>query len=469
MKASLLIAILAVTAPGAPFCVDYTDPHTTLVDVAAGADLASAVSKAASGTTLLLAPGTYKVPAMVQFTKADVTLRSKTGKRDDVILDGNNGGTPLDPARFTTELLAVRADNVTLADITLRYARYHAVHVHPPRGASISGFRMHNVRIYDTGEQLVKVNSNGEASPGWANKGVIQCSLLEFVDNSVMEPWDGGGFYTGGIDVHGGEDWVVRHNVFRNIQRDGELMEHAVHFWTKSRGTLVENNRFENVYRAIGFGMKRAPSGVDRKYPDGRGDSPYLDHIDGIIRNNVVWNGAGIHLESGIELMNAGGTEVYHNTIYSVEAPFSGIEYRFPDARVIIKNNLLGHKLVKRDNAVAEVGGNYENAGAAVFMDAAKGDLRLASGSFLALLLDKGVALPEGKSGLDADGKVRIGLPDVGAYERDGIVSVGRDGRRLMRQGPGESRQPGHDVLGRAGTHLTLSGRQAAVKSDRRR
>jgi hypothetical protein len=435
-SACLLLAGAAGLAAD-PACPDFADPHTAVVEAKPGDDLAEVVEMAASGTTILLAAGTYKVPEMIQFTRPDVTLRSKTGKRGDVILDGNNGSGALDPGRFTPEILAVRASNVTLADITVRYARDHAVHVHPPRGASITGFLMHNVRIHDTGQQLVKVNSNGESPPGWADKGTVRCSLLEFVDNSVMEPWDAGGFYTGGIDVHGGQDWRVAHNFFRDIQRDGELMEHAVHFWTKSRGTVVENNRFENVYRAIGFGMKTSASGPTRKYPDGEGDSPYFDHLGGVIRNNVIWNAEGIHLESGIELINVKGAEVYHNTVYSADPPFSGIEYRFPNTTVTVKNNLLGHRLMRRDNASAETAGNYENAPAAAFVDAAKGDLRLAPGG-LAALFDKAVKLEAGKAGLDMAGRERDAAPDIGAYERGALNSIfpGRT-RAGMREGIG--------------------------------
>jgi hypothetical protein len=481
----LALSLAAGGLAADPACPEFADPHAIVVEARPGDDLAEVVEKAASGTTILLAPGTYKVPEMIQFTRADVTLRSRTGKREDAILDGNNGSGALDPSRFTPEILAVRASNVALADITVRHARDHAVHVHPPEGASITGFLMHNVRIHDTGQQLVKVNSNGGTQPGWADSGTVRCSLLEFVDNSVMEPWDAGGFYTGGIDVHGGRDWRVAHNVFRNIQRDGELMEHAVHFWTKSRGTVVENNRFENVYRAIGFGMKTSASGPTRKYPDGEGDSPYLDHIGGVIRNNVIWNAEGVRLESGIELINAKGVEVYHNTVYSVDPPFSGIEYRFPNTSVIVKNNLLGHRLMRRDNASAEAAGNYENAPASAFVDAAKGDLRLALAG-LPSLFDKAVKLEAGKAGLDMAGRERDAAPDIGAYERGALNSI-RPGRARtgMRAGiewflpsdPGPAQRrhasilwavPGtvrtHDASGRS--HALPSGPDRAVDSE---
>ena len=421
LGAGLLAAALGTGSARAGFCGAYQDKHTAFVEARPGESLPSVVGKAASGTTILLHPGTYKVSSIIQFLKPDVTLRSKTGRREDVILDGNLGGTPLDRTRFVSEIVAVRASGVALADLTIRYAKYHAVHVFPAGSAHINGFLMHNVRVYDTGEQLVKVNSSGGSAPGWADYGVLQCSVLEFVDNSVMEPM-GGDFYTGGLDVHGGLDWKVRHNVFRNIQRNGRSMEHAVHFWSRSRGTVVENNRFEDNYRAIGFGMKTSLSGPERKYPDGAGTSPYLDHIGGVIRNNTVWNRKGIRLETGIALWNARDAEVYHNTVWSGDAPFSGIEYRFANTRAVIKNNLAGHRILKRDYASATLGSNVESAPASSFRDAPGGDLHLAAGS-LPSIVDRGAVLAAGKAGVDMDEQARTGAPDIGADERIATAS----------------------------------------------
>ena len=139
------------------------------------------------------------------------------------------------------------------------------------------------------------------------------------------------------------------------------------------------------------------------------------DDLAARVRNNVVWNRAGIRLESGDEIMNVLDAEVYHNTVYSVDKPFSNIEYRWPNTRVILKNNLVSQPVLRRDGAQAELGGNLENAGAALFLDAAGGNLRLAVGS---VAIDKGVPLAAGKADADMDGDARDGMPDAGAAIR---------------------------------------------------
>jgi hypothetical protein len=47
----------------------------------------------------------------------------------------------------------------------------------------------------------------------------------------------------GGIDAHNAVGWIVRDNTFRKIRSPaGSVAEHAVHFWSGSRDTLVERN-----------------------------------------------------------------------------------------------------------------------------------------------------------------------------------------------------------------------------------
>jgi hypothetical protein len=361
-----------------------------------------------------------------------VTLRSKSGNRDDVVLDGNRGRLPLQRSNFVPEIIAVSASNVTLADITIRYARDHGIHAYPlPNApASVENFLMHNLRVYDCGQQLIKVNSNGQTPPQWVDHGILECSLVEFVDSSVMED-QGSSYYTGGLDVHGGWDWIVRWNQFRNIQREGKLMEHAVHMWNKCRGTLVENNRFENVWRAVGFGMLLTPGTLERHYPDGVADKPYFDHIGGIIRNNVIFNRADIHLETGIELMNIIGAEVYHNTIVSLATPFNSMEYRWPNTQVIVKNNLCSHVIMRRGGATAQAAANIENAPLSFFANAANGDLHLNSDA--AAAIGKGVVLDAAKSGVDMDGRPHDPAPDIGAYQHT-PTSIAHAERIFCRQ-----------------------------------
>src|SRR6185436_11258153 len=96
-------------------CSDWSDPHVKTVEVGPTDDFVQAVRGAASGTTVLFKPGTYHVGATLQLAVPDVTLRSTTGKRDDVILDGNLVDAAPTPANFLNETVAVSASGVVIA------------------------------------------------------------------------------------------------------------------------------------------------------------------------------------------------------------------------------------------------------------------------------------------------------------------------------------------------------------------
>ena len=60
------------------------------------------------------------------------------------------------------------------------------------------------------------------------------------------------------------------------------------------------------------------------------------------------------------------GVEVLHNSVFSTQAPFSSIEWRFPATGGRAANNLASHDLRPRDGAVLTTAGNVTNAAASV-------------------------------------------------------------------------------------------------------
>lgn len=412
--AAILVAFfLSFMSPVA----EGADPHRRILKVSTRDDLADKVGSARPGTTILLKDGTYRLSRPLVFRKPDVWMRSESGNRDKVILDGKRGTGRLRRENCVNEIIAVKASDVTIADISICHARDHGIHISPQQKGNIRNVVMHNIHIYDCGQQLIKVNSNGGKPLYWADDGILENSLIEFIDNSIMHDM-GRHFYTGGLDVHGGKNWQIRRNTFRNIQREGKMMEHAVHMWSRCRGTIVEQNRFIDCYRAVGFGMKRKASGLVRDYPDGKGHKPYFDHVEGVVRNNFIFNRKGVHLESGIELMNVIGVKVHHNTVVSYEKPFSSIEYRWPNTRVEMMNNIVSQKIMGRDGARATLKKNIENAAASLFKDYKTGDLHLSSRASQAV--DKGTPLKDTGVKTDIDGDKRDTRPDIGADEWQG-------------------------------------------------
>lgn len=222
--------------------------------------------------------------------------------------------------------------------------------------------------------------SSADTDPVGATDGVIEQCLFEFTGGWAYQ------YYTGGIDIHKGVNWVVRDNVFRNLRvpagREG-IAEHAVHFWkrcpTRPQDIVVERNRIVNCDRGIGFGLVNHDGG----------------HQGGasVIRNNMVYNdGAGPHTDVGIGLEHASDVQVDNNTVV-IPSYWAPMEYRFAgSSNLIFRNNLVNRPIQRRDDApLASRTNNLERVQASWFRDLASGDLRLTAAASPAI--DAGMTL----------------------------------------------------------------------------
>lgn len=307
----------------------------------------SAINSAnASGgnKTILIENGTYQVASTTSYpyiTASNLVIRSLSGNRDSVILTGNG---MVDVAPGTEIGLYAVGDSITIADLTIRDVGNH--------GIAVTGeyLYVHNVKIQNTFEQMLKGNGSG----GGADSGKVQCSLFEYTAG-IGPQW-----YIGGLDIHDGDDWIVRNNVFKDIESPSvALAEHAVHFWKNSSDNIVERNVIINCDRGIGFGLGSSAN-------DG-----------GVIKNNMIFNdGTGIFDDVGIGLETSPNTRVYNNTILIDYA--NAIEYRFIETtNVEIVNNLTNKIIKARNGATATLITNYTSAEDSMFVDPASGDLRL--------------------------------------------------------------------------------------------
>ncbi|RLC91172.1 MAG: hypothetical protein DRI77_14120, partial [Chloroflexi bacterium] len=147
-------------------CPPLAPPTGDTVTVSTEADLRYQATNAAPGTTILVSPATYNLQDAVWVQQDGITIRGATGDRDDVILDGGGMLTG-----SHTHVIAIDADDVTIADLTIRNGDEH--------GVSVQGSdrpTLYNLHILDTGYQLVKVNPVGDGS----EDGLLACSRLEY-------------------------------------------------------------------------------------------------------------------------------------------------------------------------------------------------------------------------------------------------------------------------------------------------
>ncbi len=230
------IGATAVTQPDAAYCPPLPPP---------------------TGPTILVAPGIYTLQDAVYVTVHNLTIRGATGNRDDVILDGGEMLT------WTyTHIIAIFADNITIADLTLRNGDEHDV--------SVNGSDrpiLYNLHSLDTGYQLVKVNPatmlRASRVGDGSDNGLLACSHLEYTTTSPED-------YTSDISAHNAHRWTVRDNEWRRIRTPNQVPAPAILFWSGSSDTLVERNLLVDCYQGIAFGNAS-------------------DHTGGIVRNNMIY------------------------------------------------------------------------------------------------------------------------------------------------------------------------------------
>ncbi len=407
-------AVKEASTPRSTACPPLPPPAGSIVDVSTVVELVEAVNHAVPFTTIRLADGTYSLDGHVlQFDIPNVTLRSASGHPEAVNLDGNYS---------TSELVQILASNVTIADLTLREAYHHPIHVMSTAGSATVNTLIYNVKITDPGQQAIKVNP--VAGSYYPDDGLVACSHIELTDAGRSQVWAiNGSCYTGGVDAHQARGWTIRDSRIEGFWCESGLAEHAIHFWRGSRDTLVERNVLVDNARGVGFGL--ATSGEARLYPDNpcpAASGGYVDHYGGIIRNNFVFAGRGELLASeygfdcGICLWQACGAQVVHNTVASTDDPFSSIEWRFDHTDVDIINNLVSYRLLDR-GGTARLSANLEHQPLTLYVDGLGGDLHLHASAIQAI--DRGAATAPGLCDDDVDGEPRpVGLaPDIGADE----------------------------------------------------
>jgi hypothetical protein len=399
-------------------CPALPEPAGETVTVGSVEQLWDAVNTAAPGTTILIMDGTYNLGSNDRYLWIDtpgLTLRSAGGDREAVILDDDYSGS---------EIITVAASNVTIADLTLKRAGTHPIHVVSTDDGDTLNTMIYNVHIIDPGQQAIKINPHA-ARTHFTDGGTVACSTIELTDAGRAKVLEiNGSCYTGGVDGHWSRGWVIRDNVIKGFWCETGLSEHGVHFWTGSRDTLVERNTFIDNARAVGFGLTEAGDGRtygDNPCPSAQG---FVGHYGGLIRNNFIFAGrrelylSQSGVDGGIAFAQACGARALHNTIAFTSPPFAAIEWRFENTHVDLINNLTTHFLVDR-GGTATLTGNLSLQPLSLFADGSMGDLHL--GSDAAAAVDQAAAVAPGLCDDDFDGQTRpLGdAGDIGADEYD--------------------------------------------------
>jgi hypothetical protein len=373
------------------------DTGTMTVTVSTEAQLQSAVRNLKSNTTIVIQPGTYRLTATlyVKGPLQNVSIRGASNDRNDVVLAGPGmkvlSGDATVPFGIWT---GQGVDGIKIANLTIRDLYRHAIILNPFTAKPI----IYNVRLVDIGEQFIKGNPDPEGKG--VNDGRLDYSVIEYTTTSRD-------YYTNGIDIHGGLNWQIRYNVFRNIVAPaGQLAGPAVLMWNRAGNTITDGNLFFNCGRSISYGL------IDRAGSD---------HTGGIIRNNMIFRSASQPGDVGIMVADSPNTQVLNNTVFLSGTYPTPIEYRFAGTTgVQLINNLLSGMIGARNGATATARNNVTGATAGLFVNAAAGDLHLAPTA--AAAIDTGLTVADVDYDVDGDARPAGAAYDIGADETGGTA-----------------------------------------------
>ncbi len=393
-----LAAAIAFCPPLPPPDVRQRVEHIKSGDVQG---LSAKLAKAVPYTTLFLADGLYTLSPdqSLEVLTAHVTLRSASGKREAVIIEGGYNN------------ISVNSDDFTVADVTLQNPIFHNIQVRGEKG--IARPKMYNVRMRDAGQQLLKVSAGDGLHGKFADAGLVACSLLEYSTyargTSISLP-----NYTNGVDILAGKDWIVRDNVFRRIRSAEGPAGPAILAWKNSLNTMIQRNLIIDCWRGISLGLS-----TPDKYRRGGSQIPY-DHQNGLVESNVIL-ALTAQADAAIENNYALNSRIFHNTVYYSEAIQHAvnwsIEVRFALTTAVIKNNLTNLPIIARQplpTQPALVLGNVVDARQSWFRNVHERDAHLHAQS---PARSKGVFFAGSSVDLDGEKRPERHPPDAGADE----------------------------------------------------
>lgn len=389
------LTVLLTLVCGATLPADEAAGPTVRVDTVE--DLLHAIENAQPHATILVADGHYHLPRYTAIAADHVTLRSESGDREAVILDGAE-------SRHDELIGITSASHVTIADLTVQNVVANAIKINNNTGVDHVAIR--NCVIRNVWQRGVKSVRAPELK---TRNGLIEHCLFindrpkSFADDPRDTSDTFGGNYVGAIDLMDAVRWTIRDNVFQNIQGRTRTGRGAIFIWFESRDCVIERNVIIDCDQGVALGNAHIIDGT-----------PY--HVAGFtVRNNFITRAP----MNPVFIAHSRETAVVHNTIHDPgnERRRSIRVFASNDGLRVAANLINGHPIREEqtegnvtisDNTIAT-----DLAGR--FVDPAAGDLRLKAGSVDGIRrVRRSRDAPEDIAG---SGRTRTTLP--GAHQPD--------------------------------------------------
>ncbi|MES2466432.1 MAG: right-handed parallel beta-helix repeat-containing protein [Verrucomicrobiota bacterium] len=287
-------------------------------------ELFRALETAKPNSMVLIADGHYSITRPLQISTSGLNLRSASGQRGGVVLDG--GGSLGEGIRITG------CTGVTIADLTLENIRWNGIKIDSETGvqqATIYNCVLHNIWQRGIKGVMVPLERRGSASPSGC---VIRYCLFyndrakRYVDDPADTPENFQGNYIGGIDAMYVRGWTISDNVFIGLQGRTQEGRGAIFLWQDSRDCRVERNIIVDCDAGISLGNPQ------------RAEADQIHCSRFLVRNNFLTRVP----ENGIFAAYTRDCKILHNTIYDPESSRGRLIRVFSDnAGLSVMNNLV--------------------------------------------------------------------------------------------------------------------------------
>ncbi len=372
-------------------------PAGEVIRVASVEALFAAVRRVRPGGTILLAEGVYPLRQTLVIATDGVTLRSASGRRGHVILDG--GGT-------LGELLTIRGcTGVTVADLLIQNVRWNGIKLDSDTG--VQRVTIHNCVLHNIWQRGIKGVTVPEADRERLRPHGCRVEYCFFINDRPKrfgdDPADTaqsfGGDYISGIDVMFASGWTIADNVFVGIHGRTGSARGAIFLWHDCRDCVVERNVVVDCDSGICLGNSFKPPGI----------TCHCTNV--LVRNNFVTRAP----ENGILADFTCDCAFLHNTVHEPNTRHGRLIRLVHDNDGLrVENNLLsGHEPLIETQSRFTLRNNLNRDMSSAFVAPDEGNLRLTANATVAI--DRAEPLAEVPS--DIDGTTRGTHPDFGAHE----------------------------------------------------
>lgn len=337
-------------------------PEGEVIRVSTVDQLFRAAEEVKPGGTILLADGHYLMPRYFELHTDNVTLRSASGDRQRVVLDGSKS--------MHQELVGIASSSgVTIADLTIQNIRANGFKINSDRFATRVTIRnciIHN--IWERGVKGPAVRPADRERFRPSDCRIEYCLFYNdhpkrFEDDPADTAKNFGGDYIAGIDAMYARRWTISDNVFVGIHGRTGAARGAVFLWQNGEECVVERNIIIDCDSGICLGNSFKPADVKV-------------HCTGcIVRDNMITR---CH-EQGILADYTRDCRIVNNTIHDPDSRLRRlIRIVHDNPGLVVSNNLLsGPPVLVETSSPIELRGNVSRDMTQEFVDPARGNLRL--------------------------------------------------------------------------------------------